>query len=148
MKAPQIFTKLLEKSNPDIEDSTYIPEFLNTRDKYNECVRSLDTSPKFDEVFHKLLCDDSLTFNQVMGIMTTLENDVMLVHNNKYIISVLPLIESLTRYMLAQRIGVEQNTEQPPDYNETCRSEEGFQDNQKPDETKTSMTGKLDKKEN
>ena len=37
------------------EDNLYIPEFMNTKEKWNDCVRNTDTVEKFEQVMNKLL---------------------------------------------------------------------------------------------
>ena len=41
-------------------DSMKVPEFMNTLEKWNALVESIDTSEKFDELSLKILDDDNI----------------------------------------------------------------------------------------
>lgn len=143
MLIPEIFQKVLDKA--DMKGVTKnLPEFLNTRDKYNECIRNTDTSAKFDEVFLKLLNDDSLTFSDVMNIISSVEKDVILVHNNEEIAAAMPLLDYLIRYFVAQRDP--HGTSEEVVEEETCRCKAGLRDNQTSDETKVPVGEKVEKR--
>ena len=54
------------------EDNLYVPEFLNTKEKWNDCVRNTDTVEKFEQVMNKLLEDNKITALDFYIIMCTL----------------------------------------------------------------------------
>ena len=41
-------------------DGINFPEFINTEEKYNKLIHEVNTLPKFEEIFLKLLSDDNL----------------------------------------------------------------------------------------
>ena len=47
--------------------------FLNTEEKYNELVQKTDTVKKYEEVFYKLLEDDTLSLMDVLTLMKCFE---------------------------------------------------------------------------
>ena len=44
-----------------LDDEVYLPEFLNTREKWVDCIRHTDNIHKFEEVMKKLLEDEKIT---------------------------------------------------------------------------------------
>ena len=77
-----------------------LPVFLNTEEKYNELVRKTDKVKKYEEVFYKLLEDDTLSLMDVLTLIKCFERDVILVHGIKGVSYVLDLTESIIRYMI------------------------------------------------
>lgn len=98
-------------------DLTKIPSFLNTEDKWNECVRSIDSIDKFEEIFYKLLEDEDMFTVDILRIMKKLERDVVLVHGNKDIYCVLDVVDSTLRYLVttagAREKGKDTNSSTP-----------------------------------
>ena len=82
-------------------ESIKLPEFLNTPDKYNELVRKTDTVKKYEEVFYKLLGDQSLPLLDILTLMKCIERDVILLHGINDVTHILELTESFIRYMIA-----------------------------------------------
>ena len=82
-------------------ESIKLPEFLNTPDKYNEMVRKTDTVKKYEEVFYKLLGDQSLPLLDILTLMKCIERDVILLHGINDVTHILELTESFIRYMIA-----------------------------------------------
>ena len=82
-------------------ESIKLPEFLNTPDKYNEMVRKTDTVKKYEEVFYKLLGDQSLPLLDILILMKCIERDVILLHGINDVTHILELTESFIRYMIA-----------------------------------------------
>ena len=82
-------------------ESIKLPEFLNTPDKYNEMVRKTDTVKKYEEVFYKLLGDQSLPLLDILTLMKCIECDVILLHGINDVTHILELTESFIRYMIA-----------------------------------------------
>ena len=78
-----------------------IPTFLNTVDKYTEVIRATDTVKKYEDLFYKLLGDDSIALRDVLQLMKNIERDVILVHGIKEVSHLLDLTESYIRYMIA-----------------------------------------------
>ena len=81
-------------------ESIKLPEFLNTSEKYNEMVRKTDTVKKYEEVFCKLLGDESLPLLDILTLMKCIERDVILLHGINDVTHILELSESFIRYMI------------------------------------------------
>ena len=80
------------------EDNLYVPEFLNTREKWNECVRNTDTVEKFEQVMNKLLEDKKITALDFYIIMCTLNYNLEEEHKNDSFYVLLQLVEALIHY--------------------------------------------------
>ena len=94
-------SKVCDKYNQYLRmEQLKLPVFLNTEEKYNELVRKTDTVKKYEEVFYKLLEDDTLSLMDVLTLMKCFERDVILVHGIKGVSYVLDLTESIIRYMI------------------------------------------------
>ena len=94
-------SKVCDKYNHYLRmEDLKLPVFLNTEVKYNELVQKTDTMKKYEEVFYKLLEDDTLSLMDVLTLMKCFEQDVILVHGIKGVSYVLDLTESIIRYMI------------------------------------------------
>ena len=94
-------SKVCDKYNQYLRmEDLKLPVFLNTEEKYNELVRKTNTVKKYEEVFYKLLEDDTLSLMDVLTLMKCFEQDVILVHGMKGVSYVLDLTESIIRYMI------------------------------------------------
>ena len=80
------------------EDNLYVPEFLNTREKWNECVHNTDTVKKFEQVMNKLLEDEKITALDFYIIMCKLNYDLEQEHKNDSFYVLLQLVEALIHY--------------------------------------------------
>ena len=80
------------------ENNLYVPEFLNTKEKWNDCVRNTDTVEKFEQVMNKLLEDNKITALDFYIIMCTLNYDLDEEHKNDSFYVLLQLIEALIHY--------------------------------------------------
>ena len=86
---------------PDYKmNSNKIPSFLNTEDKWNECVRNTDAIDKFENIFYKLLEDDDMYAVDILRIMKKLERYIVLVHESKDIYCVLDVVDLTLRYLI------------------------------------------------
>ena len=74
------------------------PEFLNTIEKYNECVRNTLIVKQFEDVFHKLLDDDTIPMLDCIKIMAKLEHDTIEVHGNKDLSCIIDMAEAIINY--------------------------------------------------
>ena len=90
-------------------ESIKLPEFLNTPDKYNEMVRKTDTVKKYEEVFYKLLGDQSLPLLDILTLMKCIEHDVILLHGINDVTHILELTESFIPYMIAMSEELDKN---------------------------------------
>ena len=90
-----------------------LPSYLNTLEKYNEMIRATDTVKKYEEVFYKLLGDESLPLLDILTLMRCIERDVILVHGINDITHLLELTESFIRYMISMSGESDKNTTKP-----------------------------------
>ena len=67
-------SKVCDKYNQYLRIAQFkLPVFLNTEEKYNELVRKTDTVKKYEEVFYKLLEDDTLSLMDVLTLIKCFE---------------------------------------------------------------------------
>ena len=78
-----------------------LPSYLNTLEKYNEMIHATDTVKKYEEVFYKLLGDESLPLLDILTLMRCIERDVILVHGINDVTHLLELTESFIRYIIS-----------------------------------------------
>ena len=90
-----------------------LPSYLNTLEKYNEMIRATDTVKKYEEVFYKLLGDESLPLLDILTLMRCIERDVILVHGINDVTHLLELTESFIRYMISMSEESDKNTTKP-----------------------------------
>ena len=106
-----------------------LPEFLNTLEKYNEMICTTDTVKKYEEVFYKLLGDESLPLLDILTLMRCIECDVILVHGINDVRHLLELTESFIRYMISMSEEIDKNITKPDtsimkeEYSESSSSE-------------------------
>ena len=86
-----------------------LPSYLNTLEKYNEMIRATDTVKKYEEVFYKLLGDESLPLLDILTLMRCIERDVILVHGINDVTHLLELTESFIRYMISMSEETDKN---------------------------------------
>ena len=63
-------------------------------------VQSITSVNQFEEIFHKLLGDESVPTLDVLGIMRKLERVIYLVHDNKDIYCIMDVVDSIVQYMI------------------------------------------------
>ena len=80
------------------EENLYVPEFLNTKEKWNDCVHNTDTVEKFEQVMNKLLEDNKITALDFYIIMCTLNYNLEEEHKNDSFYVLLQLVEALIHY--------------------------------------------------
>ena len=90
-----------------------LPSYLNTLEKYNEMIHATDTVKKYEEVFYKLLEDESLPLLDILTLMRCIECDVILVHGINDVTHLLELTESFIRYMITMSEESDKNTTKP-----------------------------------
>ena len=86
-----------------------LPSYLNTLEKYSEMIRTTDTVKKYEEVFYKLLGDESLPLLDILTLMRCIERDVILVHGINDVTHLLELTESFIRYMISMSEETDKN---------------------------------------
>ena len=90
-----------------------LPVFLNTLEKYNKMICTTDTVKRYEEVFYKLLGDESLPLLDILTLMRCIEHDVILVHRISDIRHLLELTESFIRYMISMSEESDRNNTKP-----------------------------------
>ena len=116
-----------------------LPVFLNTLEKYNEMIRTTDTVKKYEDVFHKLLGDESLPLLDILTLMRCIERDVILVHGINDVRHLLELTKSFIRYMISMSEEIDKNNtksntsimKEEEEYSESSSSESNISENDK-----------------
>ena len=116
-----------------------LPVFLNTLEKYNEMIWTTDTVKKYEEVFYKLLGDESLPLLDIVTLMRCIECDVILVHGINDVRHLLELTESFIRYMISMSEEIDKNNtksntsimKEEEEYSESSSSESNISENDK-----------------
>ena len=116
-----------------------LPVFLNTLEKYNEMIRTTDTVKKYEEVFYKLLGDESLPLLDILTLMRCIERDVILIHGINDVRHLLELTESFIRYMISMSEDIDKNNtksntsimKEEEEYSESSSSESNISENDK-----------------
>ena len=107
---PIILDKLFVKFQQFLKmEHLKLPSYLNTLEKYNEMIHATDTVKKYEEVFYKLLGDESLPLLDILTLMRCIECDVILVHGINDVTHLLELTESFIRYMISMSEETDKN---------------------------------------
>ena len=85
-----------------LDDEVYLPEFLNTREKWVDCICNTDNIHKFEEVMKKLLEDEKITAFDFYTLMGLLEYDLTEQHKDEAFSALLLLVESLINFFYYQ----------------------------------------------
>ena len=94
-------------------DEIMLPEFLNTEEKYNKMIHEVNTLHKFEEIFLKLLSDETLDMSNILTLMKMIERDVILVNNLKEASSLIKMTETFIKYIIVKEKDKNQKQEQP-----------------------------------
>ena len=76
------------------------PEFLNTPEKWNECVQNTSTLKEFEELFYKLMDNFENSPTNVFAVIKELEKDIVEYHGNECIYSFMEVVEAVVRYTM------------------------------------------------
>ena len=93
-------------------DGITFPDFINTEEKYNKMIHEVNTLPKFEEIFLKLLSDDNLEMSTILVLMKLIERDVILVNNLTEASNLMEMTESFIRYIMLKESASPKKTEQ------------------------------------
>lgn len=80
-----------------------MPKFLDSVEKYNDCIRNTKTLSDFEKVVYEILDDPEVSLSEFYRIIKCVQRDVYLVHHNKEINSLVDAIESALLYMIERR---------------------------------------------
>ena len=50
-----------------------LPKFLNSQEKYNKLICETNTLKKFEDIYMKLLSDEDLEMDSILGLMKIIE---------------------------------------------------------------------------
>ena len=103
-------------------DGINFPEFINTEEKYNKLIHEVNTLPKFEEIFLKLLSDDNLEMSTILVLMKLIECDVILVNNLTEASNLMEMTESFIRYIMLKESTSPKKTEQQESEKKTKKS--------------------------
>ena len=54
-----------------------LPKFLSSQEKYNKLIRETNRLKKFEDIYMKLLSDEDLEMDSILGLMKIIERDVI-----------------------------------------------------------------------
>lgn len=92
--------RMMERlSRPLMEEVKY-PEYLDTEEKWNECVQKMSGLGAFQEMHDKLLDDENVVTLDVLKIMKRLTKDSMDLHGNEDVMCLMEVVEAIMRYMV------------------------------------------------
>ena len=103
-------------------DGINFPEFINTEEKYNKLIHEVNTLPKFEEIFLKLLSDDNSEMSTILVLMKLIERDVILVNNLTEASNLMEMTESFIRYIMLKESTSPKKTEQQESEKKTKKS--------------------------
>ena len=92
-------------------DGINFPKFINTEEKYNKLIHEVNTLPKFEEIFLKLLFDDNLEMSTILVLMKLIERDVILVNNITEASNLMEMTESFIMYIMLKESTSPKKTE-------------------------------------
>ena len=75
-------------------------------------IHEVNTFPKFEEIFLKLLSNDNLEMSTILVLMKLIERDVILVNNLTKASNLMEMTESFTRYIMLKESTSPKKTEQ------------------------------------
>ena len=93
-------------------DGINFPQFINTEEKYNKMIHEVNTLPKFQEIFLKLLSDDNLEMSTILVLMKLIEHDIILVNNLTKASNLMEMTGSFIRYIVLKESASPKKTKQ------------------------------------
>ena len=77
-----------------------LPKFLSSQEKYNKLIHETNTLKKFEDIDMKLLSDEDLEMDSILGLMKIIEWDVILVNELNEATALMEMTETFTKYMM------------------------------------------------
>ena len=77
-----------------------LPKFLSSQEKYNKLIRETNTLKKFEDIYIKLLSDEDLEMDSILGLMKIIERDVILVNKLNEATALMEMTETFIKYMM------------------------------------------------
>ena len=78
--------------------NVYVPDFLNTTEKWNDCVYNTNTVKKYEQLVLKILDDNQVTALGFYLILETLSRDLQLFHKDNKFLGILNVLQELIMY--------------------------------------------------
>ena len=82
------------------EEELKLPKFLSSQEKYNKLIRETNTLKKFEDIYIKLLSDEDLEMDSILGLMKIIERDVILVNKLNEATALMEMTETFIKYMM------------------------------------------------
>ena len=60
-----------------------LPSFLNTEEKWDSIVQQIDTVEKYDDLFYRMIEDDTFFLLDIPKVLAYLTKDIATVHHKK-----------------------------------------------------------------
>ena len=77
-----------------------LPKFLSSQEKYNKLICETNTLKKFEDIYMKLLSDEDLEMDSILGLMKIIERDVILVNELNGATALMEMTETFIKYMM------------------------------------------------
>ena len=77
-----------------------LPKFLSSQEKYNKLICETNTLKKFEDIYMKLLSDEDLEMDSILGLMKIIERDVILVNELNEATALMEMTETFIKYMM------------------------------------------------
>ena len=77
-----------------------LPKFLSSQEKYNKLICETNTLKKFEDIYIKLLSDEDLEMDSILGLMKIIERDVILVNELNEATALMEMTETFIKYMM------------------------------------------------
>ena len=77
-----------------------LPKFLSSQEKYNKLICETNTLKKFEDIYMKLLSDEDLEMDSILGLMKIIERDVILVNELNKATALMEMTETFIKYMM------------------------------------------------
>ena len=77
-----------------------LPKFLSSQEKYNKLISETNTLKKFEDIYIKLLSDEDLEMDSILGLMKIIERDVILVNELNEATALMEMTETFIKYMM------------------------------------------------
>ena len=68
--------------------------------KYNKLIHETNTLKKFEDIYMKLLSDEDLEMDSILGLMKIIERDVILVNELNKATALMEMTETFIKYMM------------------------------------------------
>ena len=94
-------------------------------------IHEVNTLPKFEEIFLKLLSDDNFKMSTILVLMKLIERDVILVNNLTEASNLMEMTESFIRYIMLKESTSPKKTEQQESGKKTKKTVKDFSERSK-----------------